>query len=98
MGEEGYIKDEDMKEEKKTVEDTISRKVSAWLEDLRNSLIVRAQRKVVIESSPALVMRTVVFLGCNITDLDLFSINFCNYKSRLNHSFIMAGNRGIIAS
>jgi len=50
VGEEGYNKDEDMKEDKKTVVDTISRKVSAWLEDLRNSLIVRAQRKVVIES------------------------------------------------
>ena len=50
VGEEGYKKDEDMKEDKKTVEDTISRKVSAWLEDFWNSLIVRAQRKVVIES------------------------------------------------
>ena len=50
VGEEGYNKDKDMKENKKTVEDTISRKLSAWLEDLRNSLIVRAKRKVVIES------------------------------------------------
>ena len=49
-------------------------------------------------STPILVMRTVVFLGCNIADLDLFSINLCNYKSRLIHGFIMAGNRGIIAS
>jgi hypothetical protein len=36
VGEEGYNKDEDMKEDKKTVEDTISRIVNAWLEDLRN--------------------------------------------------------------
>ena len=50
VGEEGYNKDEDRKVDKKTVVDTISRKVSALLEDLRNSLIVRAQRKVVIES------------------------------------------------
>ncbi len=50
LGDEGYNKDEDMKEDKKTVVDTISRKVSAWLEDLRNSLIVGAQRKVVIEN------------------------------------------------
>ena len=50
VGEEGYNKDKDMKENKKTVEDSISRKLSAWLEDLRNSLIVRAKRKVVIES------------------------------------------------
>jgi len=28
VGEEGYNKDKDMKEDKKTVEDTISRKVS----------------------------------------------------------------------
>jgi hypothetical protein len=41
VGEEGYNKDEDMKEDKKTVEDTISIKVSAWLEDLRNSFIVK---------------------------------------------------------
>ena len=96
VGEEGYNKDKDMKENKKTVEDTISRKLSAWLEDLRNSLIVRAKRKVVIKSKHP--FSRYVFLGCNIADLDLFSINLCNYKSRLIHGFIMAGNRGIIAS
>jgi hypothetical protein len=45
VGEEGYDNQKDMKEDKKDVEDPISRKVSAWLEEIDEFIVCPCSKK-----------------------------------------------------